>query len=237
MGLGLGLGFGAGSVVSFDPASIANLVVRFRCDLGATFATGRISALADQSGLGDSNRNASQAVAGNRPIYNATDAAFNNEPTIEDDDGFRYLATGTWSSTYAQATTVIVVGTITNRLVDGHTAGNRQGILVQGGHWSMYAGTSVIESAVAVGKGIAAAIFDGASSKLYVNSSAAPAVTGNPGTHALDVMGLLNTADGASGSTGDKVAEILAYSRALTQPELAQIFAYANARYAGGGWA
>lgn len=219
---------------SFTPKSLAGLIAWYRADLGVTVATG-VSAWADQSGSGDANRNAIQNTAANQPTLTASDALYNNRPTINNTSGTQYLATPTWGTTYAQPTTILVCGTLVNRLVDGSTVANRQAILASVG-WAFYAGTATVASATALGKGVAAGIFNGASSSLYVNSSAAAAASGNPGASALNILGILNTADGVSGSVGEKVAEIACYSRALSTSEISAWFRYANARYAGAGW-
>lgn len=57
------------SAAAFTPASVSNIALWLRADMGTTLVSGRASVWADQSGLG---RDFAQGTAGNRPTYNAT---------------------------------------------------------------------------------------------------------------------------------------------------------------------
>lgn len=228
-----------GGPAIFTPRSIPGLVAWYRADMLVT-QSGTVSAWGDSSGSGDTNRNLSQPTGANRPTYNATDAAFANQPTLQNTSGAMWLFSGTWGSTFNQPTTILCVGVMpgTGRLYDGTSVGNRQTLLSDGvNHVAYYAGTGVVATAVAcTSPFVSAAVYNGASSSLYVNSSSAAAAGGNPGVNALSILGVFALADtGGAGLINDKVAEIACYSRALSQAEIAQWFRYAGARY-GGAW-
>ena len=72
----------ASGATQFSPGQISGLMVWYRADLGVTLNSGNVSALADQSGVGDANRNLSQGTAANQPPWNASDTHFNGHSSI-----------------------------------------------------------------------------------------------------------------------------------------------------------
>jgi len=100
---------------SFLPTSLSGLQWWLRADLGVTLVSGKVSAWADQSGIGDANRNATQSTAGQRPTYNASDSSFNNQATLSFSNAAdSSLQTGTWSPSISDPYTLFVVGSDTN---------------------------------------------------------------------------------------------------------------------------
>jgi hypothetical protein len=100
-----------------------------RADLGITLATTKVATWADQSGRGDANRNVSQGTDANRPTYNTTDAAFNNQPTISFTAASSHFlpGVGNWSATYTQPVTFGVIGTATASASNAFFLGARAG--------------------------------------------------------------------------------------------------------------
>jgi hypothetical protein len=78
-------------VVQFLPSSLANLFSWHKADTGVTLNGGNVASWADQSGNGYTY---SQGTAANQPAYNATDASFNNLPSMTFDGTNDGLATG-----------------------------------------------------------------------------------------------------------------------------------------------
>lgn len=232
MRLGLGLGLGSGGLPLWTPATLPNKIAWYDPAQNLTRATNRVSAWGDSSGVGDTNRNAVQATSSARPLYTAADSNFNNAPTVKDDDGARYLATGTWGATYTQPFAIFLVGTLVNRLVDGNTAGNRTAILAST-DWSYYAGGSVVQSSIANNSTpqCVCAVFNGASSAFYIRDATTANVGGNPGSNALNVLGLLGTSDGQGLGLGDTVAEIVIVSGIPAAADIKNFFRYAGAKY------
>lgn len=102
-----------GYTYTWSPYSLANKTCWLRADLGVTDAGGgRVSAWADQSGAGDSNRNVTQGTSGNRPLLISSEATFNNKPVIDfarNAGNKTFLDSGTWSASY-DARTMIAIG-------------------------------------------------------------------------------------------------------------------------------
>ncbi len=80
-----------------------------------TLVSGLVSQWTEKIGT-DANRNAVQAVAGNRPTYNATDAAYGNKPTIQFGVGgaAKTLTTGVWATPPFDTGTLYLVGNSDN---------------------------------------------------------------------------------------------------------------------------
>ncbi len=87
--------------------AVAPLLAWYRADLGVTAAGGLVSAVADQSGSGDANRNLAEASL--KPTLNASNAAYGNHPTF-DFSGSQLPAVGAWSSPPTRPITVLVIG-------------------------------------------------------------------------------------------------------------------------------
>lgn len=86
---GVGLGRRHGAVVVPPPLLIPDLAAWYRADRGVTLASGVVSAWADQSGSG---KTLSQGTAGARPTPVASNAAFNGQPTLSFDGGDSLVA-------------------------------------------------------------------------------------------------------------------------------------------------
>ena len=214
----------------FSPKSISGLYLWLRADLGITIATG-VSSWADQSGNGDANRTVTQGTGAAQPVYTASDAGFDSKPTVSS-TGTQWLASGAPSASLAQPSTIYVCGTmIGGRIIDGSTVvAGRQGIL-DVPNWGIYAGTVTVTSAtIGTTKCVASAVFNGASSALYLNDSSSSTTSGNPGSDSLARIGVLGTHDGL-GLNVAKVAEIVCYSGAHDQSTRLRIMSYMGARY------
>lgn len=110
LGLGIGLGIGSGGATAgaadFDPTSVAGLLFDMNPAAGVTRTGADVTAVADQSGTADANKDMTAVGA---PQFAATDADFNDKPSIEftGDDA---LVSGTWAASQSQPFTVYVVG-------------------------------------------------------------------------------------------------------------------------------
>ena len=118
------------------------------------------------------------AAAGDQPVYTASNAAYGGRASMASADATDYLKTVAWAATQAQPTTIYCVGRPMNtgRVFDGSSVGNRQAINAQNDHWSFYAGSTVVESPVNPStRQVACAVFNQASSALYIADSQTPA--------------------------------------------------------------
>lgn len=213
------------------PSSIPNLLARYRPDLGGTVAGGTLSALADQSGSGDANKNLASAGAA-QPVYTASDSQYGGKPTLTF-AGTSRLEGAIWAASQAQPTTIYVVGhdSVANgRLVDGYGS-IRQVITNNSGKLSIYSGTAFID---AVGStpgnpGLLCAVFNGASSAFHINDPVTPNVSGNPGASVLGRI-TLGAFTGGGGELTGKIAEVAAFAGAHDVNQRTAMFDY-FARY------
>jgi hypothetical protein len=95
----------------FSPTLISGCALWLRADLGTSISTG-VSAWADQSGVGDANRNYEQSTGSAQPTLNAHDAAYNGQATLSflPSSSQCLLATGAFSPTVPSPFTVFIVG-------------------------------------------------------------------------------------------------------------------------------
>ncbi len=231
------------------PTALSGLKLWLRADLGCTAGS-----WLDQSGLGDSGRNAAQASAPLQPTINATDASYNNQSTLSFAAASgQYMLTGTWSTALAQPCSVFVVGNndgtaTTEFYFDGIDGANR--LVLDKSNATVYevfAGASAgggidgVNNPAAHGFTMASpsvvlSEFNGASSSAYVNSEIPlgsrgapspyyPAIVANAG--AGQALGLtIGAAVNTTLPLNGKLREVIVYNRILTITERRQVLAY-----------
>jgi hypothetical protein len=186
-------------------------------DLGITLGTG-VSAWADQSGQGDSNRNALQATAINQPSYTAIDADFNGHGSIQGGDG---KCLKTLSFIMPQPLTIYCICKFGNlsstEILFDNLTGNTSRIVLQAfntNNINLYAGTSLTSTANSPNinsiKAVISSIANGGSSSIFVNNSSSAVVSGNAGAANLDGLTLLANYPGNVNLKG-KLAYIAIY--------------------------
>jgi hypothetical protein len=215
---------------SFSPASLGGLVALYDPTQGLTQASNLVSAWNDQSGTGDSNKNLTAAGAA-RPTYNATDAAYGNQPTLSFAGAQWLEGAGAWASPQAQPATWYVVGESTvsgGRLIDGDATG-RNAFVDNTGNMSLYAGTAFIGNG-GNAKAVYCGVFNGASSALYVSTITTPTTTGNPGSNACNRC-VVGAFDGGVGPLTGKVAYVLGYSGSHSASQRGQVMNFLGARF------
>lgn len=222
------------SIIS--PNQISNLIAWFRADKGTTLSGSSVNGWADQSGTGDNNKNL--VGTSHAPTLNASDASYNNQPSISfASASSQYLISGTWSSSLSQPATIFVVGntdgTATKQFfVDGQGATQRMAIYNHSSATglSAYAGTDLAPTGLVDGSPMAiGAVFNGASSSVYVNAKTAK-ITGQAGNNVI--TGIVVGADlTAANLLNGKICEVIYYSRSLLQTEINSILTYFNTRY------
>ena len=184
----------------------------------------------DISGNGN---NVVQATAALQPAYNATDAAYNNQPTLSFSAVANTVISG-GSITHAQPYTIIFVGEADlsgGSIVESGTS--YSGLYTFGpgaGYICFYAGTGQQSNTGITSKSVVAAVFNGASSSIYVKNSQTAILTGNPGTGGLS--GVINLGNsGLSGPLLGRIAEVIIYPTVLSPIQLKAVFGYLGARY------
>lgn len=219
---------------AFSPTSLSNLAAWYRADL-ANVATvsGRVSVWSDTSGVGDANRNALQGTALSRPLHNAANASFNNQPTV-DPAGAEFLETGTWSAPLLQTCTYYIVcsgsASGNKHIISGLSGGARQVTYLTGGAIHLYAGGDVATDVDVVAPSIIRSMFAGGSSAVYVNSVATANGTGDAGGFQANGLTIGSSIGGAVGWDGP-IAEIVVFSAGMSVGDNAAMMTYLAARY------
>ena len=91
----------------FNPTNIAGCQLWLRADLGVTQIATIVSAWADQSGTGDSNKN---FTSSGNPTITANNSSFNNQSTINFNATLSQTFTsGTWASSLPNPYTIFMV--------------------------------------------------------------------------------------------------------------------------------
>jgi hypothetical protein len=224
IGLGLGLKIGGDSgVAPFTPASRgASLLLWSKADdPNIVTSGGLVQTWPDLSG----NGNTWTDTTGLKAPLNNSDATLNNKKSVGGGAGGQQILTSGLST--SQANTIYLVGYLTagTAFVDGTV--NRQTMGNNAGTWFMNAGVLLSGGASDANPHAFAMVWNGASSKLFVDNSAAANASGNAGANAVNLLEL----SGASGFSG-AIAEIAVMSGADSQAQVAQMFAY----FAGRGW-
>lgn len=226
MTLGLGLGLNFSPKGAWTPARESGLFLWLEADQGVTLVSGKVSAWADLSGAGNG---CAQATPSERPPFVASDASYGGRPILSFANA--QVLVGTAPINKVQPVTWYFVGETTGgtqTFVDGQT--NRQAVFTISGAWNIYAGTLVAGSAPPTSTPLVlSAVFNGAGSALYQDSSSTPVVSGDAGASSIDTYSLGGYFSGLNLLIG-KLGTVLGYSRAHTAGQRARIMQ----RLAGG---
>lgn len=204
------------AIVSNDPLPyMTGLVAFYRASLGVTESGGAVSAWNDQSGTGDSNKNATQGTGSAQPTYVSSDAEFNNRATISGDGG-DFLETGTWAASLAQACTVFVVCKRDSGAVAYAVDGLAEtfGIASVSGYSAMLGPSMIYNTPDWSTPSVVVGEFNGASGKLY-NSALTAIQTGDVGSGGATGLTLFADNTQLSNLVGT-IAEIIVYDHILS---------------------
>lgn len=223
-----------GSIVgpSFSPLGVAPCQLWLRGDRVVLNGT-TVSQWNDLSGNGNNCSNGSQA---SQPTYNAGDQFYGGQPTLSY-GGTQSLVNTTLAP--AQPYTVICVGesqTATGGMFGSYGNGTPpiSGIIYSDSSFNaqVYCGAAVDTAAPVNKPSVISGVFNGASTLVYVNSTAAGGqVSGNAGTTAFSGGYALGSGNGAPVALNGKLAEVLVYTGALSAAQMAQLYAYFSQRY------
>lgn len=186
----------------------------------------------DKSGHG---HDVSQSGA-NVPAAPAVDATLNNQLMIDfSGSSTKSLISAVWSAPLASPYTVMLIGykIAGNKFgFDGLSAVNTVSIssdAVIFGARMINTASSIFNVPDVTSAAIVLAVFNGASSALYV-SAVTPIATGTVGTSPLTGTTIGN--DATLGTSGWKIAEVGVWPGALSAPDRLTLFTYATTRYA-----
>lgn len=228
LGLGLGLAEAIRRAVRPTPATIlANVAHWYRADQGITIATG-VSQWNDLIGTA----HLIQSTGANQPAYNATDAAYNGQATVQSTATNMFLVSGAAAMT--QPCSVWVVGQINTigRLIAslGTSGALAPSVFSQTGNAAANAGTSLITATACTTKRAMLATFNGASSFIAADNWLTAGTSGAAGAVNGTVVAAFAYSAGDFGGTG-KIAEMIVQSGAPTAAEKAAMAAYFLDRY------
>lgn len=196
-----------------------------------------IGTLNDQSGTGDANKNAAQATQSNQPTLTLSDAAYNHRPTLSFTVANSSLKSAAWSVAPPTTATVFIVGndgnTIAEAFIDGNTVNSY--LVEDGGSGTSVAWGQSLYPTIAVSGHLGnpsamAFTFNGANSSAWFNAKTPIATGQNVGTSAPTLITLGNKADN-TGPLNGKLAEVLIYSRILSQGEVSKVLSYLGQKY------
>lgn len=226
---------------AFTPLSIANCSLWLRADLGVTGSP--VTQWADQSGAGNT-----VATNGASPTFTASNASFNNQPTIDFNGTTQGLSRGGvngWVGSTAYTFLVayrLTGGSVVFRSIFqvGQSAANPRyqylfwdnsnRVNAQAGNgialWTVGVPFSTVQTMTWDGTN------GGASIKLYADAGlvASANASGTPVTNPA-MIGIGAAADVAGRLMAGSIAEIVGYTRVLTAPELALVQGYMSTRY------
>ncbi len=220
---------GSGTFTPIDPTL---LLAWYRADRGTTIATG-VSAWNDQSGTGDSNKNALQGTGANQPTLNASDAAFNNQKTITF-SSTQSLSTGTWSVAATQALTIFIVAKAPPAncyLVNSGTTADVFALYKTSSTLQMLAPTSKTVAFDPTSPFVGIFQYNGNSSKFNCSQTTTQSLGTGMGTNGFASL-MLGNYKGAQVLGGGTIAELAIISGTLTQTQVNNLNTYANALYA-----
>jgi hypothetical protein len=162
------------------------------------------------------------------PAYLVSNAGYNNKPTLTFASNKLEIA----AFTVSQPNTIYLVAdnaAVVQNVIDGSSS--RQIVGADGSqNWYGQALTQLVSTAPTISKSAVAVIFNGVSSKIYQNSSAAANASGDTGTNALTGLIIGNTSFGMNGN----MAAIIITNSADTPAQIGQMFRYLS-RW-GGSW-
>ena len=222
---------------TFTPASLPGLILWLRGDMGITLAGAKVSAWADQSGNGN---DFTQGVDADRLTYTASDANFLNQPSLSG----TAIAIGLARANFAQGLGVVTLGAYTRFsantvpcIVHGD---NAQSASIANNITSLFdanrlngglnkrrlSGAALNTNYSRIGV-IPCSTASTDDPTLYTNGVAGGTVASSTATDAVIPANTWRIGVRMEG----KIAEVFAYSRAITAAEAGDLHAYMLARY------
>jgi hypothetical protein len=173
-----------------------------------------------------------QATAANQPTFIAADATLANKAAVHMTDSVRRMSTAAWGAARATPVTIVAVTALDSAPAGAPMWTGQNGVYLNGstnaGLVTMGAGAvHQMSRSVATGMGwkIIVAVYNGATSKLFVSGKAGTAGTTSTTTEnanaALPGLRLNTSSDGTGTSAERKFARFAAIGRALTDQEVA----------------
>lgn len=214
----------------FVPTDVAGCALWCRADLGATLSGGGtvINHWADQSGVGDSNRDLIPVTSS--PGYTASDPAFNGNASISF-VSYVMESAGSWSPSVSAPQTLFVVATDNSPSGEEFFVVDNSAnyyLFTSGGFYAVWTSSRMISTvATNGGPNIFCAVLSSSVGSLRISETTPNFSSANINA---DTLGLLYLGSGAS--FAGSMAEIILYDSALSSGNVNLIQAYLSARYA-----
>lgn len=222
--LGLSLAMGARAVGPSPATILANVAHWYRADLGITLATG-VSQWNDLIG----SAHLVQATGGNQPSYNATDAGYNGQATLQASTTGKFLAASGVVTSQPFAIWFVGEFSTAGNIIFALAAGNPY-LVNSAGNVAVYAGTSLSSGVAANAKHATLAVVNGGSSFIGADNWLTGGTSGAAGASAGSAIGAFGQSNGAFTSVG-KIAEVVIQTSVPTVGEKTAMAAYVLARY------
>ena len=214
----------------------------YRADLGVTESGGRVSALADQSGQTDANRN--QVASGaDRPGYSASDAGYGGNPVVTFDGSQSVAAAGAFSTAVVGPISILVIGQAAAECAIVGSSATEMVYANVSGEAAVYGPTNgALSSGLSAASPCAILVTDdgtggGAATKIFVGDLTTAAVSDVTRWESSTLLALGSGGTGGFSGYGrlvGKLAEVIVFGGILTPTDKVALVTYLNTTRAYG---
>ena len=235
LGLGLSLCSPRQGISGPPPPDAAHLLLDWNV-AAATVVSGGVDGIVPAGSMA-TDANAALAFQFARPVYTASDSDFNGKPSASAVNEARALRTGTFAVPIAQPSTWYIVARVYGgasnmywRLTAAGSQTSSATLRATGTAIVATSNVAAITGSVTAGVRLLCAIYDGASSAIYIDDMATANVTGNADTNAT-VSVFTGTYDAQAADVSYKWARHLAFSGSHDQTTRQAVKAYLATLY------
>jgi hypothetical protein len=217
-----------------DPTTLSNLIAQFRADSLSLSDGTSVASWVPAAGVEAAA--AANGTPANQPVYH-TNQISGKPAVVFTAASSQQLDTGAWGTARPVPNTVFVVGKL-NASGTGNLFSGRNGVY---NYMGTTTGTNVAIGAGAItemsatitsGYHVFAAVYNGASSSIYVDSKTP--ITGTTGTGAsasLPGLHLGSSSTGGGSYLDGAIAELIVYNRALSTSEINGVLTWLGSKY------
>jgi hypothetical protein len=225
------------AVKGWSPTWIPGLSLYLDSRMGITLNGSKVSTWTDQSSAARAFTNATD---GFRPTYSASDASYGGAPTLAFVSAQTQTLTSASFTTLTQPFTFFVVGESTSGSAQQELYGggsNTTIFIIKGtNNWSLYGGSVLGSGNSTQSKQAFAAVYNGGSSKLYINSSTTSVTSGAGGAQNFAATVGIGSSGTGNQYLNGKLRLVLAYSGALSAEQIGTLLIHEAQVSAPGAW-
>jgi len=240
---------GDSNTVNYTVTAFPNVYVWHRADQEITYdGSNRVSDWGDIGPTADTNKDLQQTVVNRQPTYNASDANYNNKPTVTFANGKGMPCKGTWASNLSPPWTLFVVGGSDSAVWPAYAFSSITSGANGGPKYALYGWSGIVWASFtdeATGglaerlstndpsnaPSIVCAVGDGSNSAVYVNHHTNADATGTFGTLDWQDHCVGAYLGQASNSFRGPIAESILIAGNLSQSNRQNIMTYLSNRY------